>query len=150
MTNATETKKTTKTDLAKISITEIINLTGTKTIPEITKMLETDFGFKTSRDTVSKALAELIDENVIIQKQGNKKGSFEFSAVKIVKKRGWKTALIKKLASQHGATIKRAVLAAVIQSDVRNTHILISCIRKSWDTENVITWDKNTKSYNFS
>jgi len=143
-------KKSTKIDLAKIAITEIISYQGTKTIPEILKTLKTDFGFKTTRDTVSKSLAELIDEKIIIQSQDkNKAGSFNFSIPKIIKKRGWKTDLIKKLVSQ-GGKISRANLAQIIQSDTRNTHILISCIRKSWETKFVIGWEKETKSYNFS
>jgi len=143
------TKKTSVKEIAKKEIVEIMKTNSDFSVKQIHTRLD-DAGIRTSLDTVRKSISELTEEKIIVKFEIENKNGFFFKLSPIKKKRGWKTALIKKLASQTGGTIYRATLAKMIQSDVRNTHILISCIRKSWDTKNVITWDKDTKSYNFS
>lgn len=65
-------------------------------------------------------------------------------------KRGWKTKLIKMVFSQVGGRIKRTTLARMINSDERNTHILISCIKRDTDFgSQEISWDKSKKEYTY-
>jgi len=141
-TEKTETVK----EIVKKEIPEILKISFNPTVKKIHENL-ISLEIVTSLDTVRKAVSELTEEKIII-KSGDKKSGFTFSNAPIQKKRGWKTQLIKKLAQQAGGSVKRSTLAKMICSDERNTHILISCIMKSWDGPR-ITWDKKLKIYNF-
>lgn len=107
-------------------------------------------GIKTSLDTVRKSISELVTEKIIEKFEIDGKKGFWFKTAPVVKKRGWKTKLIKKVFAQKGGQISRTNLAAMINSDERNTHILISCIKKSTDFgTQIISWDKKKKVYNY-
>lgn len=140
--------KTNMKEIVKTEIPEIIKISMNPTIKLIHSNLESA-GFKTSLDTVRKAISELVIEKTIL-KSGDKKTGFSFSVTPGKKKRGWKSQLIRKLFKMGPGKISRKNLSGMIKSDERNTHILVSCIKKNTNFgEKIIGWNKEEKAYTF-
>lgn len=113
-------------------------------------------GTPMSMDTVRTALKELVaDGKIDINKMGRKTvfsfrkpvaGSFQ-ALIPSKKKHGWKVKLARQLFSKTGILIKRTDLANLIDSDERNTHIMIG--NMNYDRLEKINWNKKERAYSF-
>lgn len=140
-------KKQTVKEIAKTEIIEMMKTNSDFSVKQIHTRLD-DSGIQTSLDTVRKAVSELMEEKAIIKFEIETEKGFFFKTVPIKKKRGWKSILIRRLFKLKSGKITRTTLAKMIQSDERNTHILVSCILKNTDFGGkIIAWDKKEKSY---
>lgn len=148
----------TKKETAKERILTVMNDYSNPVSVKFLSTAVTTSDFSCSVDTIRTAVAELLEESKIeSHEDGRKKLFMKVPAPAPTpepedvtpQKRGWKSALVRKLFSEasEGEVIDRANLAETLETDEKNTHILIGKLFKGEDTR--FTYNREKKAYQF-